>query len=218
MGKIDDFNIKSDKKLVLDNVDSYFKIQDRENAEAIYDKLLALMKNIIKPLGLYRFIPIGSFNRINELKDSDFLVLCIVTIGNDITRKINDFFDKNLFLEGLIFDALASDVLFNISDEFYLKLSSLLEKKKYGLTCRIAPGDGILPLEAQKFIVDSVYEARREGITMEEGFVVKPQKSLTYLYGAGKNVEPKGIEHTCITCTNEFCSMRDLKLRGNFSN
>ncbi|EYE87400.1 hypothetical protein Q428_13500 [Fervidicella metallireducens AeB] len=118
----------------------------------------------------------------------------------------------------MILDALASDVLFNISDEFYLQLSSILIKKKLGLTCRIAPGDGILPLEFQKFIVDSVNEAKKEGITIEEGFVVKPQKSLTYLYGAGRNIISKGIEHTCITCTNEFCSMRNIKIRGNFSN
>ncbi|EYE87399.1 hypothetical protein Q428_13495 [Fervidicella metallireducens AeB] len=60
MGKIKDFNIKSNKKLVLDNVDSYFKIHDINNAEVIYDKLLSLTKDIIEPLGLYRFISIDN--------------------------------------------------------------------------------------------------------------------------------------------------------------
>lgn len=81
-----------------------------------------------------------------------------------------------------------------------------LEKGRY-LRPRFSPGYGDFPLSTQKQILGGLEAGKRIGITLTEGYLMMPSKSVTAVIGVGKTPALCTIEG-CEACGKKDCAFR----------
>lgn len=217
---INNFEIIADKTNVLKAISSYYKFSNDLDIDFAYYELEQLAKSIVTPLGLFILDKMPGNINSNLLKSCESIVYCIFTIGDDITNAVDSLFLENEFEKALILDAISTSILFNISKQFYDKVFEYTSKRNLGLTCRIAPGDGEIDIAYQKDIVMKFEENKFQKFSLINDYLVKPYKSLSYVFGADGNIKANKEDHKCDTCNNMYCFMRDSieKIRGPFDN
>ena len=108
---------KLNKARVLNAVKSYYPSPSYEELSSIYDSMLNLLLKSTYPLGVYKIEKKPKTINYNLLKDYDYLVYCLVTIGDETEYIIDNFFDENQFTHAILLDAMASSLLFEISSQ-----------------------------------------------------------------------------------------------------
>lgn len=214
-----DFNIIVDKVSVLAAVASYYELSIYEQVDEIYFQLEQLALQTIKPSGCFTIDVMSDDLSTDILKNCEFLVYCIFTIGDEISEIIEDLFAKNEFDKAIILDAISTSILFNLSKQLCDKVFLYAKERKLGLTCRIAPGDGEIDIGYQQDIVLKFIDNKNLDFDIINGYMIKPYKTLTYLYGADSRIEINKEDHNCEKCLNTNCFMRNSskKIRGPFT-
>ena len=72
---------------------------------------------------------------------------------------------------------------------------------------RFSPGYGDFPLSVQKGILDGLEAGKRIGITLTEGFLMMPSKSVTAVIGVSKTPSSCTVEG-CEACEKKNCAFR----------
>ena len=201
---------KLNKARVLNAVKSYYPSPSYEELSSIYDSMLNLLFKNTYPLGVYKIEKKPKTINYNLLKDYDYLVYCLVTIGDETEYIIDNFFDENQFTHAIVLDAMASSLLFEISSQLFNSIHDYVKALGMGLSCKIAPGDGEIELEYQREIVNILSHSNEHDIHLVDNYMLSPSKSMSYIYGADKSVEPNSIDHNCNNCYNNYCSMRNI--------
>lgn len=220
MEVVKDFDIIADKATVLGAVSSYYNISNNMDIDEIYSELEQLALNMINPLGIFKIDEMPAMMPSNLLINCEYIVYCIFTIGDEISELTDKLFLNNEFDKAIILDAISTSILFNLSRQLYNKVFEFALKRKMGLTCRIAPGDGELDITFQKDIVLKFLDNKYINFEIINDYLVKPYKSLTYIFGADKNIKINREDHKCDNCPNINCFMRNSneKIRGPFDN
>ena len=215
-----DFNISIDKKSIIRTVSTYYTLHNNAEIDDIYDSLEKLAFKIIRPLGIFKLDNMPSIKPTSILDSCEYIVYCVFTIGDEITDVINRLFTDDQFDRALILDAISTFMLFEISKQLCNKVFEYTSKKNLGLTCRIAPGDGEIDIAFQKNIIMNFNNHEELGIKIVHDYLIKPYKSLSYVFGADKNIEINRHDHKCVDCYNTKCFMRNSndKIRGPFNN
>ncbi|MDO6354068.1 hypothetical protein Q3V94_03075 [Caloramator sp. CAR-1] len=207
-----------DKSQILSIVETYLPYGDKELRGKIFDELIDLLKLSVEPVGFFSIGDKTSEYNFETLKQSEKLVYCLITLGGKITEKIDLLFSENNFEEAIILDVMASSLLFEYNSQMYDYLYDYFVKKGYGITCRIAPGDGEIPMEYQGDIINKLAGIEKYNISLKKGYVIYPPKSLAYIHGIGKNLNKDKHLYSCRECPNINCSIRIVKekARGIF--
>ncbi|SKA96432.1 hypothetical protein SAMN05443428_12113 [Caloramator quimbayensis] len=213
MYSFNDFKFVLDKNHVLKVVESYYKIEDHETASKAYDDLLNLLQKNIQPVGLFKIEDKNREYDFETIKNCSKILYCIITLGNTVTESIDEMFKKGSFLEGVLLDAMSSSLLFEYNSQMYSYLFDWAAKEDLGITCRIAPGDGEIPIEYQRDIVERIETSKNHGISVMKGNAINPSKSMSYIHGADKELERIKMLHSCKDCSNLNCCIREVKQR-----
>lgn len=205
---ISDFDIKIDKKRVLDTVQSYYEMPSPEVCDSKFYSLMESIYKLSKPKGLFlNYIKNGETD-FESLRDCSHVVYCLVTIGEDIPKYTDYLLENGDFFEGLLLDAMSSEMLFELSNQFYLEIKNKMKKTGLGLTCKLSPGDGEIPITYQQKIFEKFDKNMIPEMYIFQGCMLYPTKSMSYLYGAGEKIQSRDNDHCCDVCTNQFCKMR----------
>lgn len=217
MEVIRDFNIIADKESILRAVSSYYDLSDI-NLDKTYFDLNELAQKAVKPLGVFEIDKMPAFINSSLLKSCENIIYSVFTIGDEITDETDKLFAANEFEKGLILDAISTSILFNISKQLYDRIFEFCSSRKLGLTCRIAPGDGEIDISFQKDIVLKLSNNNDVKFGLVNDYIVKPFKSLTYVFGADSSIKINKKDHSCHTCGNLNCFMRNSSqsIRGPF--
>lgn len=215
-----DFEIITDKESVLKAIASYFDLSKFTDLDKTYSELEGLAMNIIKPMGYYLIDKMPLVPPCGLIQNCENIVYCLLTIGDQITERTEEFFDTDELGKGIILDAISTSILFNLSKQLYERVFTYTKEKKLGLTCRIAPGDGEIDITYQKDIVLKFEENKEHDFKIVNDYLIKPYKSITYIFGAGRTIEVNREDHKCDKCHNVRCFMRNSseKIRGPFEN
>lgn len=213
MNIVKDFNINIDKDGVFRAVSSYYPLSTDTSIDKIYYNLEQTAINTVRPLGIFKLDKMPDNKPCNLLKSCEFIIYCIFTLGDDITEETDKLFSENEFVNGLILDAISTSILFDISRQFYDRIYEFTALRNLGLTCRIAPGDGEIDITYQKHIIENLEGYKDFGIELVHDYMVKPYKSITYIFGADKSIKLNKQDHKCENCLNSNCFMRNSKER-----
>jgi hypothetical protein len=204
-----DFNFKLDKKIVINTLKSYCETITDEEISSIYETLLPVLYEFVQPTGIFNIDIKDKDFTFDVINDFDHIVYCIVTIGDKITEKVNEFFSYAKMKEGMVLDAMATSYLFEISSQLFDHIYKKVKILGLGLSHRIAPGDGEIPLWYQKNILDALDSKNFLGIYVNEDFMLTSLRSLAYIYGADEHKPLSDVDHDCSRCSNKgFCSMK----------
>lgn len=175
-----------------------------------YNELVQEIPTLVKPQGIYVLKEAGIKEPMHKgLCEVSRLVYAIVTLGREISERCTAYFAEKDYLKGLMIDSLADQLLFNLSDDFYpIIRKDIFENQGYALTVRYQPDDHMIPIQNQKLILEETNGENLLGITVTEGFMYNPLKTMGYVYGADKNIEIAEKDHDCTMCSNLECEFR----------
>ena len=204
-----DFYLESDKIRVMSALGCEGDSPACDEVRFLYDKLVDEAVRLAAPWGAFAFAPNSGIVSSDVLRNCSQVVYCLVTIGNRIEAKASEYFAQGCYLEGMILDAIGNDLLLGVSRQIYHRLACEASIKGLGLTRRLTPGDEPdFPLSWQKQIIEHVNAEGFCDVTLTPGGMLKPVKSLAYLYGARVGLPHDPLDKDCSTCGRIDCRLR----------
>jgi hypothetical protein len=206
-----DFDFKLNRTQVFQTLKSYGEILGEEEIKSLYNLLLPAVYEAAEPVGVFSIEKKDNNFHYEIMKNYSHIVYCIITLGDDCSKKINEFFSYGNMKKGMVMDAMLASYLFEASSQLFNHIYNKSKELNLGLSCRISPGDGELPIEYQKDILEKLDAENFLNLTLTEGFMLSHNHSMTYVYGADKNLPLSKKDHDCSRCPNrEFCAMKNL--------
>ena len=206
-----DFPLEIDKNRVLAAIGCKEGGPTYQKVNSLYERLLEIFKNTISPMGVFEFHKNIETVDLDILKDTKILVYNFITLGQGVSIKTEQFFSGGNYLEALIFDAMGSELLFNMGEEIYKDICTQAKELGLSLNKRISPGDDDIPLYYQGLIWEKL-NLEELGVVINEAYVFQPLKSIGFIYGTTDWDENTRISHQCETCKNLKCNMRKTNI------
>ena len=104
--------------------------------------------------------------------------------------------------EGAAAQAVAASLIESYCDDIQSKVDTGNLKQRP----RFSPGYGDWPLEEQKLLFPILDCAKRIGLTLTDGLMMAPSKSVTAIIGLSEDVAC--VWNKCMTCGNVNCPYR----------
>ena len=138
---------------------------------------------------------VKSENLRKNLAGCDSVLVMAVTVGAQVDRLLARY-GKLSVAKAVVMQAAAAAMV-----EAYCNELNAGWKKEY------LEKDGDFPLSAQKEILDGLEAGKRIGITLTEGYLMMPSKSVTAVIGVSRTPAACTIEG-CEACGKKDCAFR----------
>lgn len=199
--------------------------------EEVYNETLDIFKESAEPAGIIGELSKDEFSEVftgeeyNDgeaiLKDiftqADELALYALTMGGEISAKIEKLFDDNYFAQGSMLDAIASfsadKAVSKCENNFSGELNRGRPSRLHVLS--YSPGYCGWHISGQKKLFDFL-KPENIGITLNDTFLMTPLKSVTGLLVAGRKKIHifKNNFGYCDACKNKSCLDRMRRLKS----
>lgn len=138
-----------------------------------------------------------------NLQDCTFAVLFAATLGMAVERQRRRAAVISP-VKALVLDAMGSVAIEACCNRFSAHIAK--QFPDYKARPRFSPGYGDFPLETQSELLSVLDAARTIGVTLSEGMLMIPQKSVSAVMGFGK----QGCDTVgeCDDCNKEHCEFR----------
>lgn len=193
---IDKFNIQICQENVLSMIDCFEDSPIYDDVIEEFAIIRQKVSGILKPRAVLKL----------DGKPSQ-KIYAVITVGKEISDYVSSLFESGNYLGGMIADAMADDMLFQMESEITHAVSGICKKEKKGISARIeAPND--VPMETQKEIVVATDSVKEIGVDVTESYMLNPVKSEAHIYLLDDDETRMNMEHDCNKCTNSECKMR----------
>lgn len=229
-----DMKIIKDLKLDLDKEEilryqgySRKKVKEpNQNILRITEEEINRGYSLFKPQGIYSLIKIkgsaleGRINLesglifrfaksiIKQLKGASHLLVGIVTIGDLLEKKVSELFSHGEFPQALALDAVGTVAV----EDFSRKVRKLARQEAieqgFKTSRHFSPGYSGWEVSQQEIVFKSI-PSDNIGVRLSKGFMMLPQKSLSWVIGAGKEIIVSSEEENkCKDCQSKYCNYK----------
>lgn len=147
-----------------------------------------------------------------EVDSCSHQVVCLSTCTTEILDAIEELLKRGDFLEGYILNDLTNDILFNASNQMNREIDAKVRSIGCHLSERCSPGEGALDLRHQATLLSCFQEEPLlRHIALTDTYMLTPEKSMLYVYGADASLPWITVEHDCSRCPNVTCTFRTAK-------
>lgn len=147
-----------------------------------------------------------SKNLAKNLSGCDRLLLMAATLGVDVDRLLARY-GKYQVSRAVILQAAAASLIESFCNELCGTWKQEYEARGFYLRPRFSPGYGDFSIVCQEPVLNALEAGKRIGITLTEGFLMLPSKSVTAVIGAGR--QPVHCEvQGCEVCEKTDCTFR----------
>lgn len=162
-----------------------FRHEASEEQISMVRKAIDEVKSVARPVFTVKYYKISdcpidlefeSLKTIFDKGGSDSVAFLVSTLGASVDKRIDRLKDSDPS-KMVLFDAASNAYIEEVTNEY---------QKRLGLnsqTFRFAPGYGDVPLSLQKQIFDNIPEISRMGLTLDDGCLMHPFKSMTGIIG-----------------------------------
>jgi len=199
----------------------YLGYQGSEANEQVLNEIKCLtneLKENINPKNIYNIydctvnspdvkignMTINSSSLAEHLDGCSKVILMAVTLGveaDTIIRKYNVQNMQKALITGVICSVMVENYC-NLSEKEAVNQSALFPVKRY------SPGYGNFAITYQKDILRQLDCSKHIGLTMTNGYMLTPVKSVTAVIGLTH--QQKNTEEKCGKCTNLQCNIREI--------
>ncbi|MEN3190492.1 MAG: hypothetical protein ABDK78_06195 [Atribacterota bacterium] len=181
---------------------------------------------LFKPQGIYCWHKINSFlseeeikldgshifrfskSIIKQLNGATYLLVGVVTIGSSLEEKVSELFSQGEYPRALALDAVGTVAV----EDFSRKVRSLAcqEAIEQGskTSRHFSPGYSGWNISQQKIIFE-IIPADDIGVILTKGYMMLPQKSLSWVIGVGKKIDKSfRDDNDCKNCQFKSCKYR----------
>ena len=182
--------------------------------------------NLFKPRGIYSLIKIMNFaseGRINlenelsfrfaksiidQLKGASHLLVGVVTIGDFLEKKVSELFSQGEYPQALALDAVGTVAVEDFSREVRKLARQEVKEQDFKTSRHFSPGYGGWEVSQQEIIFKSI-PADNIGVSLTKGYMMLPQKSLSWIIGVGKEMVIFSEEdNNCGNCQYKCCNYK----------
>lgn len=182
--------------------------------------------NLFKPQGIYSLIKIINFTSkgrinledelifrfsksvINQLKEASHLLVGVVTIGDFLEKKVSELFSQGEYPQALALDAVGTVAVEDFSREVRKLARQEVKEQGFKTSRHFSPGYGGWEVSQQDIIFKSI-PADNIGVRLTEGYMMLPQKSLSWVIGVGKEIiTPSEEDNNCENCQSKCCNYK----------
>lgn len=148
-----------------------------------------------------------------NLRDCNEVVFLAATLGAEADRLISQYSRRDMS-QGVLMEAAAAAVIESYCDSCQLELEKELNKEQITLRPRFSPGYGDFDIKHQKDFVRLMDLPRTIGVTLTEGGMLSPTKSVTAVMGMSRFAKSPNREierctlHGCEVCRKKDCIYR----------
>lgn len=154
---------------------------------------------------------IKSINLAKNLKGCKRVVLLAATIGRAADMMIKKYSVTNL-AKAAIVQAAGAAYIESYVDEVEEIIRKYAKEQKLYLCPRFSPGYGDFSLEYQKDIFAMLECSKRIGITLTNGNLMMPTKSVTAVIGLTTEKRKSCQKETCSQCEKQDCEFRQKEI------
>ena len=147
-----------------------------------------------------------SMNLSKNLGGCGQVLLMAVTLGMGVDRLLMKY-GKLQMSKAVVMQAAAAAMIEAYCNALCKAWAEEYEKKGLYLRPRYSPGYGDFSLSCQSMILDGLEAGKRVGITLTDGGLMVPTKSVTAVIGISEKKEPCHVEG-CEACGNLDCAYR----------
>lgn len=151
-----------------------------------------------------------SSNLAKNLKSCEKVVLLAATIGRAADLLIQKYSFTNLAKAAMV-QAAGAALIESYVDELEAVVREGAKERGFCLRPRFSPGYGDFLLDYQKDIFALLECSKRMGLTLSEGNLMMPSKSVTALIGLTKEERTFDKEGSCRQCESTDCEFRRTK-------
>lgn len=182
--------------------------------------------NLFKPREIYSLIKIISFTsegRINlendlsfrftksiidQLKGVSHFLIGVVTIGDLLEKKVSELFSQGEYPQALALDAVGTVAVEDFSREVRKLAHQEVKEQGFKTSRHFSPGYGGWEVSQQEIIFKSI-PADNIGVRLTKGYMMLPQKSLSWVIGVGKEIiTPSEEDNNCGNCQSKCCNYK----------
>jgi hypothetical protein len=182
--------------------------------------------NLFKPQGIYSLIKIISFaskgridlenelvfrfskSVINQLKEASHLLVGVVTIGDFLEKKVSKLFSQGEYPRALALDAVGTVAVEDFSRGVRKLARQEVKEQGFKTSRHFSPGYGGLEVSQQDIIFKNI-PTDNIGVMLTKGYMMLPQKSLSWIIGVGKEMIIFSEEdNNCGNCQFKCCNYK----------
>ncbi|MFH1939480.1 MAG: hypothetical protein ABIK21_04955 [bacterium] len=182
--------------------------------------------DLFKPRGIYSLIKIIRFilngrislengltfrfskSIINQLEGVSHFLVGVVTIGGLIEKKVSELFSQGEYPRALALDAVGTVAVEDFSRRVRKLARREVKEQDFKTSRHFSPGYGGWEVSQQEIIFKSIL-TDNIGVRLTKGYMMLPQKSLSWAIGAGKEIiTPSEEDNNCENCQYECCNYK----------
>lgn len=212
--------MKVDRKETLRYLGYRGQEPDEQTAKLLEEVTEELEKDSL-PKSIYReydctvegnHVKIGPLNVVSQhlsknLQGCEKAVILAATIGRCADMMIKKYSVINM-AKAAVVQAAGASAIENYVDEVETKVRKSAEERGLYLRPRFSPGYGDFSLDYQKEIFQLLECSKRIGITLTEGNLMMPTKSVTAIIGLTTQEHKSCHQKTCGSCEKIDCEFR----------
>jgi hypothetical protein len=229
-----DMKIIKDLKLDLDKEEilryqgySRKKVKEpNQNILRITEEEINRGYSLFKPQGIYSLIKIkgsaleGRINLesglifrfaksiIKQLKGASHLLVGVVTIGDLLEKKVSELFSQGEYPRALTLDVIGTVAVEDFSRKVRKLARQEVIERGFKTSRHFSPGYSGWEVSQQEIVFKSV-PSDNIGVRLTKGFMMLPQKSLSWVIGAGKEIIVSSEEENkCKDCQSKYCNYK----------
>lgn len=184
--------------------DSFWNLQTVISRKSVY-RIFALERADEKQVQ-FENVEIHSRNLGKNLAGCEKIVLFGATLGIETDRLISRI-SKMDMAKAVVLQACAAALLEEYCDACQRQIAEELREEGYFLRPRFSPGYGDFSIQYQQMMVQMLDTAKKIGLTLTEGCMMAPSKSVTAVIGAGKS-HLACHRQGCEACSKKDCIYR----------
>jgi len=180
-----------------------------EYATEVFPKLTRTVEEKLDMVNCYTVLHHAPPVNIPEVDCCSHQIVCLSSCSDQITQAIGNLLEQGDYLEGYLLNDLVNEILFNGSDQMNRQIAAELAEGDCKLTRRFSPGEGEMDLPYQAPLLQCFREDQRlDFVKLTDSFMLSPEKSMLYIYGADRRNPGVSVEHDCSICPNKTCFFR----------
>jgi len=197
-----------------------------QNILKITEEEISRSYNLFKPRGIYSLIKITCFTSkgrinlenelvfrfsksvINQLKGASHLLVGVVTVGDFLEKKVSELFSQGEYPQALALDAVGTVAVEDFSRRVRKLARQEIKKQGFKTSRHFSPGYSGWEVFQQEIIFKSI-PVDNIGVRLTEGYMMLPQKSLSWAIGVGKEIIISSEEdNNCGNCQSKCCNYK----------
>ncbi|MDO4554190.1 MAG: hypothetical protein Q4B70_03480 [Lachnospiraceae bacterium] len=189
--------------------------KDNESNESIRKQLPALRKIAEEntELKILYLEGDGYFKTgIEDVDRCEKQLVCLCYTTEKILDLINGMMADGDFFEAYIINDMANEALFNASNRMNEHIFQKMKEEGRNLTEKYSPGEDGIPLEYQKDYLDLLLAETDLEVTINKSYMLIPEKTMMYTYGADTTNPEISVAHDCRKCSKTDCYFREIDL------